>query len=1006
MMMKKLLLSSLMTMWLMIPNWLTAQWQRQYPLPKLDDINDIVITPDGYGYAAGADDILLKLNTSTQSWEFLPDVEKGWTFLAIDCLEGSQGNTVAAGGAGLLLSQDGGHAWSTVAGAPPTIHHLKILPSTHVIVIASGGVYRWDNTSWVNLNAPVTSNIAGGYILDDQRIWFFTTGTTPVMYYTTNGGGMWNQNTEITRPDVVRFYNANYGICLDDRKVYQSLNGGQHWTQVSNGVIHNSASDITFGSSPNVMMAATLNADPALSLDSGRTWVQQDMGLINQRNFSVASSSDSQFWMGNDLTGIAHTTDAGNTWQESCGPKRKLFYDTYFINRSIGFTVGTEGSVLRTLDGGVHWEDVSFEPTRINWAVQGNAANDVWMGSNQRIYQSVDTGATWIQKGVFAGGNINDILALSATRILACSSSGIIYRTTNGGMKWDTVYQTNGQIRSLAKIGNQRIMATGFNGLILRSENQGDTWTPLTAPEAGLQYEQSFFHNNDGWLITSSFKKTMWHTTNAGDTWDPITLPIDRFWQGVYFITKDTGVVVCNSNTEGRAYITFNGGMNWQSGYITSYPLYGVTGVHNPNGTAWIHGYGSDIEVLPYCSALPVINNFSGPVNPCENDTVTYSITSQDVDQFYWLFPSGWQVIGNGNNDTVQVRIGRNSGNISVTGTNACGFSSPITIGTGPILLPDISGLTGPTNPCESTLITLNAVASDVDNFSWTFPGPDWQVFGNANEEDIMVFAGETPGTVSVVGSNTCGTSDVATLNINPKLRPRLTGISGNEIPCTGTIEEYVATAQFYDAVSWTFPADWTVLGPSDEPAITVLIGDESGKVSAVAENECGESALQELVVTAQFVPPAAILPDAQDTSLVAQPAGASYQWFLNGVLIPGATEQHLKPSVSGSYTVTIVYAGGCTSTSFAVQVVISATDQTGQTDKVFLYPVPASDQLHIRGIEGAFHYTLTDLRGNVADQNQATKPVLDLSRIQPGLYVLTLVQGDQRVIRRIAILR
>ncbi len=64
----------------------------------------------------------------------------------------------------------------------------------------------------------------------------------------------------------------------------------------------------------------------------------------------------------------------------------------------------------------------------------------------------------------------------------------------------------------------------------------------------------------------------------------PITLPIDRFWDGVYFITPDTGIIVGRSSAEGRAYITFNGGANWQAGYVTDFPLYGVTGLPHANG--------------------------------------------------------------------------------------------------------------------------------------------------------------------------------------------------------------------------------------------------------------------------------------------------------------------------------------------------------------------------------------------------------------------------------------
>ncbi len=85
---------------------------------------------------------------------------------------------------------------------------------------------------------------------------------------------------------------------------------------------------------------------------------------------------------------------------------------------------------------------------------------------------------------------------------------------------------------------------------------------------------------------------------------------------------------------------------------------------------------------------LPIISDITGDNTPCENDIVTYSIFSQDVDQFSWLFPTGWVIQGSANNDTVSVKVGRNGGTISVTGSNTCGFSESDKYKCGPDLIP------------------------------------------------------------------------------------------------------------------------------------------------------------------------------------------------------------------------------------------------------------------------------------------------------------------------------
>jgi hypothetical protein len=384
------------------------------------------------------------------------------------------------------------------------------------------------------------------------------------------------------------------------------------------------------------------------------------------------------------------------------------------------------------------------------------------------------------------------MLAISSSRILAAGSTGIIYRSDDGGGSWDTVHMAGAQLKSIAKINDQQYMATGFSGILLRSDDQGETWQPLTPPEANLQYEQAYFLDGEGWLVTSSFKHTMWHTDNAGDSWTPIDLPIDRFWDGVYFITPDTGIVVGRSTNEGRAYITFSGGQSWTSGYVTTFPLYGVAGVPNPNGTAWIYGYGSDIEVLPYCDVLPAINNFSGDLFPCEGDTITYSITSENVDQFTWVFPPGWNILGNANEDTVDVEIAPTSGFISVFGMNECGTTGQLNFSAGADLLPVVNLVLGDADPCAGDLYEFNASGVQVDTFQWSFPS-DWVVNGDAHLQTIEVFVGQQAGDILVSGINQCGISEAFPFAVTPFVVPdvQVNVQNENQLSLSATAQTY-----------------------------------------------------------------------------------------------------------------------------------------------------------------------------------------------------------------------
>jgi photosystem II stability/assembly factor-like uncharacterized protein len=968
---------------------LTGQWQRQYPLSKLENVVDIDLTENGDGVAVGANATVLTKSAGGTEWFLRPEPVSGWDLVACDAAEGQNGQYLVVGGTGLAVSENGGANWQQVNGAPPGIKAVRILEPGVFIVVAASGVFRHDAGSWTSLGLPDASNVIGGEILDGDRIWCFTTGTTPVLYATANGGGMWSSTTDVPRPAVVRFYNANYGIAIDGRSIYHSLDGGVNWTLESENEIHTNVNDFVFGDNPGVVMAATRNGDPAISADSGRTWTQLDLDLINERNYSVAAVSDDEFYMGNDISSITRTTDAGASWTETSGPERRNINDIFFLDRNTGFAVGAGGKLLRTANGGAQWTDIGFETNRTYFTIAGTGTNNLWIGTNQRMLHSTDGGDTWTQNDLFVGGNINDVLAITTDLVLACATNGLILRTTDGGATWDTVYQApmpNTQLRSIARMSGTRLMATGFNGVIVRSADNGATWAPVTVPEAGLQYEQTHFIGEEGWLITSSFKRTMWHTTNGGDAWTPLNLPVDRNWDGVYFITPDTGVVVGRSNVEGRAYLTFNGGANWQASYVTDFPLFGVSGVPNPNGTAWIHGFGSDIEVLPYCTTFPVLAEFRGDLFPCERDTVQYSVTGQDVDTYFWFFPPGWTPIGGTDDDTVTVVVGPNSGNISVTASNTCGLSNNISLQAGPTLLPVVTPVTGENGPCEGDIVQYSATATNVQDYNWIIPN-GWEIVAGENTAEIQVLVGESAGEVAFVGANTCGSAN-ATWPVTPVLRPRSLSLTGDETPCPGDTTLFTFDGQFATSVNWTFPDGWTLLNDPTGSTIAAIPGD-NGTVTAAGVNACGQSAVLELSVTVEDVPSASLFVDGNNLFLTQE--AAAYQWLLNNEPIPGATGETYTATVTGSYSCILTYASGCTTTTNAVNITITATIDPAIARGLRIHPSPARESIRIAGLTEACGYALTDMGGRILTRGVKTDETINIGHLVPGVYIIRL---------------
>lgn len=119
----------------------------------------------------------------------------------------------------------------------------------------------------------------------------------------------------------------------------------------------------------------------------------------------------------------------------------------------------------------------------------------------------------------------------------------------------------------------------------------------------------------------------------------------------------------------------------------------------------------------------------------------------------------------------------------------------------------------------------------------------------------------------------------------------------------------------------------------------------------------------------------------------------SSYQWFLDGAQINGATGQNYTATQDGAYTVLVTNASGCSDTS-AVYALTGVGIAEADALHASVYPVPTEGLLHIQAA-GLLHIELTDMVGRtilVKDFAQATdRTELDLSAYSNGIYILML---------------
>jgi len=349
---------------------------------------------------------------------------------------------------------------------------------------------------------------------------------------------------------------------------------------------------------------------------------------------------------------------------------------------------------------------------------------------------------------------------------------------------------------------------------------------------------------------------------------------------------------------------------------VLPFQLTGVAGVNNPNGTAWIFGNGSDIEILPYCGTLPVVADFNGDVHPCEKDTVTYTVSGQDVENYYWTFPAGWSVIGNPNNDTVTVKVGNTEGSVSIYATNICGFSGTLSFDATVSPLPTIFPINGVPVFCPGQFLNLQTAGINADIYHWSYPA-GWQVIGDSTSADISLIASDQEGIVSVYASNLCGNSGVELIEMQQLTLP--------------------------EPISFEVSGD-TLYIEINEPLL--------------------------------------------------------YQWYLNGVPIPGATDSIYIVTQSGEYHVDITTNFGCTFTSTTQMIIFSSTSQAISTTNIKVNPSPADDFIQVTGAQPGESYTIINSLGAVVHQNHYDGQYISVEELPSGVYVIVVERKVGRFVK------
>ena len=268
------------------------------------------------------------------------------------------------------------------------------------------------------------------------------------------------------------------------------------------------------------------------------------------------------------------------------------------VNQKVVWVSGTGGTVLRTIDGGKNWENISVpNMEKIDFRdVEGfnkNTAIVMGVASPARFYKTTDGGQNWKlvhfddRAGVFFDGmsfwNKNDGIAFSDP----VDGQHLLIRTTDGGDTWHEIpkegfpHKLNPEFGFAASgtgipVQGRKTVWLGMGGVksrVFKSEDGGMNWSVAETPvvhggqSTGI-YSVAFKNKKVGISVggdytNQSIKNTMAYTNDGGATWH---LPEKQTHQYRECVAHYRGNIFFAVGPSGFDMTTDNG-KNWHPHY-------------------------------------------------------------------------------------------------------------------------------------------------------------------------------------------------------------------------------------------------------------------------------------------------------------------------------------------------------------------------------------------------------------------------------------------------------
>jgi photosystem II stability/assembly factor-like uncharacterized protein len=223
----------------------------------------------------------------------------------------------------------------------------------------------------------------------------------------------------------------------------------------------------------------------------------------------LAPAGDRVFAVG-ERGHVLYSTDRGANWTQVQVPGSATLTAVYFADAKLGWAVGHAEVILRTTDGGDHWQLAHFEPENAQPLLDvwfADALRGLAVGAYGVVYGTSDGGRVWSQlpfepaplpdapkveqeeDEVDLGYefHLNAIARGPARRLYLGAEAGRLFRSDDDGANWRELPSPyDGSFHGILPLDGDALLAFGLRGNLYRSDDGGMTWTAIPTGTGAL----------------------------------------------------------------------------------------------------------------------------------------------------------------------------------------------------------------------------------------------------------------------------------------------------------------------------------------------------------------------------------------------------------------------------------------------------------------------------------------------------------------------------------------